>query len=97
MTLEADVTRGAKAQRLLEDPLLIEAFEIADKAILDKFKRAQDDEQVVRAKQLHTALTLVRAVLEQAIRDGKIAERTLEDRKRGISYLGDVWRSRMKR
>lgn len=91
------IARGAKAKSLLEDPFLSEAFQIAEKAILDKFKSAADDSQVVRSKQLLTALTLVRRVLEQAISDGKVAARTLEDEKRGISFLGDVreaWRKR---
>lgn len=94
------IARGAKAKSLLEEPLLSEAFALAEKAILDKFKTAADDGQVVRSKQLLTALTLVRRLLEQAISEGKVAERTLEDEKRGISFLGDVreaWRKRNQR
>jgi hypothetical protein len=91
------IARGAKARALLEDPLLSEAFAIAEKAILDKFRHSADDEQVIRSKQLLTALTLVKRVLEQAISDGKVAERTLEDEKRGVSFLGDIWRSRRAR
>lgn len=100
MTLSDQITRGAKARKLLEDPLLREAFELSEKAILDMFKRAAQDEQIVRSKQLLTALTLVRRVLEQALSEGKVAERTLEEEKRGISFLGevrDVWRKRNQR
>lgn len=100
MNLSDQITRGAKAQKLLEDPLLREAFELAEKSILDMFKRSAADEQIIRSKQLLTALTLVRRVLEQALSDGKVAERTLEDEKRGISFLGevrDVWRKRNQR
>lgn len=94
------IARGAKAKALLEEPLLSEAFRLAEKAILDKFRSAPDDEQVVRSKQLLTALTLVRRVLEQALNDGKVAERTLEDERRGVSFLGDVrdaWRKHKSR
>jgi hypothetical protein len=91
------IARGAKARALLEEPLLSEAFALAEKAILDKFRHAADDDQVVRSKQLLTALTLVKRLLEQAISDGKVAERTLEDEKRGISFLGDIWRSKRAR
>jgi hypothetical protein len=91
------IARGAKAQKLLEDPLLREAFELAEESILGMFKRAADDEKIIRSKQLLTALTLVKRVLEQAISDGKVAERTLEDEKRGVSFLGDIWRSRRAR
>jgi hypothetical protein len=100
MNLSDQIARGAKAQKLLEDPLLRESFEIAEKAILDMFKRAAEDQQIVRSKQLLTALTLVKRLLEQALTDGKIAERTLEEQKRGVSFLGDVreaWRKRNNR
>lgn len=91
------MTRGVKAKALLEDPLLSEAFTLAEKAILDKFRSAPDNEGVIRSKQLLTALTLVRRVLEQAVNDGKVAERTLEEQKRGITFLGDLWQSRRNR
>jgi hypothetical protein len=91
------IARGVKAKSLLADPLLSEAFALAEKAILDKFRSAPDNEGVIRSKQLLTALTLVRRVLEQAVNDGKVAERTLEDEKRGITFLGDIWQSRRNR
>jgi hypothetical protein len=97
MNQSEQIARGARAKALLGDPLLSEAFGLAEKAILDKFRHASDDEGVVRSKQLLTALTLVKRLLEQAISDGKIAERTLEDEKRGVSFLGDIWRSRRAR
>lgn len=94
------LARAAKAKALLDDPLLSEAWGLAEKAILDKFRSAPDDSGVIRAKQLLTALTLVRRLLEQAVSDGKVAERTLEEQRRGISsYLGDVreaWRRQRK-
>lgn len=97
MNQSDQIARGAKAKALLADPLLSEAFALAEKAILDKFRHAPDDLGVIRSKQLLTALTLVRRLLEQAISDGKVAERTLEEEKRGISYLGDIWRNRSRR
>ena len=99
MNQSETIARGAKAKALLGDPLLSEAFTLAEKAILDKFRSAADDTQVVRAKQLLTALTLVRAVIEQAIRDGKVAANALDEERRGISFLGDLreaWRKRSK-
>lgn len=84
------LARAAKAKSLLEDPLLSEAFGLAEKAIFDKFRGSPDDAGVIRAKQLLTALTLVRRVLEQAVSDGKVAEHTLEDERRGVSYLEDL-------
>jgi hypothetical protein len=100
VNLSEQIARGVKAKALLADPLLSEAFSLAEKAILDKFRSAADDGQVVRSKQLLTALTLVRRVLEQAVSEGKIAAGTLEEERRGISFLGDVreaWRKRNQR
>lgn len=97
MNLSEQLARGAKAKALLDDPLLSEAFRLSEEAILGKFKTAPDDAGVIRSKQLLTALTLVRRILEQAVSDGKVAERTLEEQRRGISYLGDIWPSRRKR
>ena len=97
MNTSEQLARAAKTKSLLDDPVFREAFELAEHAILDKFRSASDDSGVVRAKQLLTALTLVRRLLEQAISDGKVAERTLEEQRRGISFLGDIWQSRRKR
>jgi hypothetical protein len=89
------MTRGAKAKALLADPLLSEAFTLAEKAIYEMFKSAATDDRVTRSKHLLTALTLVRRVLEQAVSEGKVAASTLEEERRGISFLGDLkkWRN----
>jgi hypothetical protein len=99
MSIEAEVTRGAHAERLLNDPLLKEAFELVENHILAMFRNAplRDSEGVVKSKQLLHSLSLVRGALEQAVRDGKVAAHTLEERKRGVSWLGDVWQSRRQR
>lgn len=95
----AALERGAKAERLLNDPLIAEAFSLVETHIVGKFKDApiRDEEGVIKAKYLLHALSLVRRVFEDAVRDGKVAERALEDKRRGIHFLGDIWPSRKPR
>lgn len=100
MSIDRDLDRGAKAERLLNDPTLKEAFELVESHFIGMFKSApiRDNEGVVKIKQLLHSLTLVRSALEQAVRDGKIAQHTLEEQKRGVrQFLGDVWQARLKR
>ena len=100
MSIEVDLDRGAKAERLLDDAMLKEAFSTVENHILTLFRTAplRDEEGIVKSKQLLHCLTLVRSALEQVVRDGKVAANTLEEKKRGVkSFLGDVWQSRPKR
>jgi hypothetical protein len=91
--------RGAKAQKVLDDPLVQEAFALIEAHIVTKFKDApiRDDEGVLKTKQLLHAATLFRRVFEDAIRDGKVAENYFEQKRKGLSFLGDVWPSRRPR
>jgi hypothetical protein len=99
MDQQSVIDRGAKAERLLNDPLLQEAFDLVRVHFLSMFENAplRDDDGIVKARYLLHSLGLVRGALEQAVRDGKIELQTLEDKKRGVSWLGDVWQQRKKR
>lgn len=97
--LRADMDRGAKAQKVLEDPLVQEAFALIEAHIVTKFKEApiRDEEGVLKTKQLLHAVTLFRRVFEDAIRDGRVAENYFEQKRKGVSFLGDIWPSRRPR
>lgn len=94
--LRQDLDRGARAERLLKEELLQEAFSLVENHIMEMFRHAslRDDEGVLKSKQLLHALTLVRRALEQAVTDGKVAANLLEEKARGIAYLGDIWSKR---
>jgi hypothetical protein len=72
---EADITRGAKAQALLQNPLFAEGFESVEKAIHEQWSacpiRDRDGAHELRLmlKLLHD----VRSVFELAVQDGKLA------------------------
>lgn len=99
LKLRRDAERGEKAEKLLNDPLLNEAFETVENQILHMFKSARIDDQraLIKAKDLQSALSLVRRALEQVLAEGHLSARTLEDHRRGISYLGDIWKARSRR
>jgi signal transduction protein with GAF and PtsI domain len=99
MTLRRAMERGAKAKAILDDAFVKEAFAVIEGHIFSKFKDApiRDEEGVLKAKQLFHAATLFRRVFEDAIRNGQAAENALEQKRKGISFLGDVWPSRRPR
>ena len=88
MSLEEQSARGVKAEALLKDPLFNEAFELVRKAVLDGIENLPI-EQAVEAEQLRLSLKLLRAVraqVEQAARDGKVAAfRLNEERRKAMS------------
>lgn len=87
MSLEVDVERGRKADRLLQDPMLNEAFDLVHQAIHERWEacplRDRDGAHELRL-QLKT-LNDVRANLEQAIQDGKLAAAELKTQNEPLS------------
>lgn len=96
--LAEEVQRGDKAEKLLNDPILQDAFRQCEEHITKMFKDApvRDEEGIVKAKYLLHSLSLVKSALEQTLRNGKLSAKTLEDRRRGVSYLGDIWKMQRK-
>ena len=90
--LRKDQERGIRADAILRDPLVIEAFDKAEAHCLNLFKSAglRDEQGLVRAKDLLHAVTLVRRFFEDTVRFGKAAENALDPKKRGSPYLGDI-------
>lgn len=87
MSIERDLTRGAHAKRLLDDPLLTEAFESVERAIHDKWASAPlsdrdgQHELLVMLKLMRD----VRANLEHALADGNFAADKLKQLNRNQS------------
>jgi hypothetical protein len=81
MTLEQESRRGEQAKRLLEDPLLREAFATVDTALRDAWSATADD-ATDRRERLWLMLKLldrVRTHLSQVLETGKLADRQLTD------------------
>jgi hypothetical protein len=80
LSLATDVERGQRADRLLQDPLLIEAFALVRTAIIDKWEQTpvRDKDGAHELKLMLKLLGDVRANLEQALADGKLAAAELQ-------------------
>lgn len=81
------IDRANKAQRILDDELFKDAFESVRQALLSKFESApvNDAEGIVKVRLCLKLLTDVRANLERAIADGKVAAFEIEEKKRVAS------------
>ena len=75
MSLTQDIDRGQKAARLLADAVFIEAFDAVKAAIHQKWEESpiRDTEGQHELRLMLKLLGDVRAYLETAVTDGKIA------------------------
>lgn len=79
MTREQESRRGEQAKRLLDDPLLQEAFATVGAALRDAWSATSDDATEERERQwlMLKLLERVRAELSQVLETGKLADRQL--------------------
>jgi hypothetical protein len=80
VSIQSDLDRGTRAERLLNDPMLTEAFESVKAAILLAWASApmRDREGAHELKLMLKLLSDVRSALEVALADGKIAAAELQ-------------------
>ena len=84
MTEAERIDRATKAHKLLNDPLLIEAFNNTRQAIFEKIEATpiRDTEGLTQLRLCLKLLTDVRANLTAVLNDGKVAEFRVEEKKR---------------
>lgn len=92
MTIEADMDRTNKAKVILDNPLYQESFDLVRQAIHEQWEATpvRDHEGAHELKLMLKLLGDVRANLERAIADGKIAALELDRRRK--SNLADFRR-----
>jgi hypothetical protein len=96
-TLFEDVRQGAEAQRVLDDPTIIKAFADVEAAIHAKWAASplRDKDGQYELRLMLKLLGDVRANLERAVSDGKLAAQELqisEQRKSPIQKLRSIIR-----
>lgn len=82
MTPEEELQRGAEAERLLQHPLIVEAFEKIEREVIERWKSSPSADEAGREK-LWLSLKLlhrVRAHLQSVVQSGKLAKATLAQR-----------------
>jgi hypothetical protein len=79
MTLEQESRRGEQAKRLLDDPLLQEAFATIDSSLRDAWSATTADatDERERLWLMLKLLERVRTHLSQVLETGKLADRQL--------------------
>lgn len=82
------IERAEKAQRILTDPIFVEAFENTRQAIFQKIEQTpiRDDEGLKHLRLSLKLLQDVRANLTAVLNDGKIEEYRLEEKKRLFNF-----------
>lgn len=85
--MQEDLDRGAKAEKLLADPMLVEAFDCVARAIHERWETCplRDHDGAHELKLQLKLLNDVRANLEQAVADGKLAAAALKIQRRELS------------
>ena len=83
MTKNEQVARGRRATTILEDSLVVEAFEKIDAMILKKFRESDLDDNETREVQflMMRAMDLFRTYFEKVVRTGKVAEKEINREK----------------
>jgi len=91
VTPEQSIERANRAEKLVTDPLLNEAFETLRAKIIANIEEApiRDKAGVHECRLMLKVLTSVKGHLEQAVRDGKVVLHRLEERKRFEKALED--------
>ncbi len=81
MNLKEEIDRGQRAARLVNDPTLQEAFSAVEKVIHEQWAQSpiRDHEGQLKLRLMLQLLGDVRAVLETAVSDGKLAAQRLEE------------------
>lgn len=87
MSLPEQVSAGQRAKRLLEDPAVVAAFDAVRMAIIERWESTplRDRDGAHELKLMLRLLADLRANLEQAITNGKIAAEELRQLNRSLS------------
>lgn len=85
MTPEQENQRGQQAERLLADPLLVEAFETIEQEITQQWitSPARDADGREKLWMMQQMLYRVKGHLDSVVESGKLARATLAQRMRG--------------
>lgn len=91
LKLRRDMERGEKARRLIDDPVMQEAFSAVDRQIYHMFTSAKlgDEASVRKAKDLEYALSLVKRALRDFVHNGELSAHIFENKSTGV--LGKFW------
>lgn len=82
MTETQEISRGQEAQRLMEHPLMVEAFSVIERTLLDNLKQVPVTDAALEREYVRTLQLLgkLRGHFVEAMETGKLARATKEQR-----------------
>lgn len=82
--LNRDKSRGEQAERILGDPLVVDAFAEIERATFEVFKqlKAEDKDALQELARVRDVTNRFKAVFEKAVSTGKIAAKDLKQTRR---------------
>lgn len=91
---QEEIDLGVKAKRALDDPALTKAFADVEAAIMSTWAKSpiRDKDGQFELRLMMKLLGDVRANLERAVTDGKLAELQIQQRKSPIQKLRNAFR-----
>ncbi len=83
MTLEQEIEKGAKAEALMSDPLIVEAFAHMEAELFAKFQELSpsDEKSILFVKQMQYMHGKYKEFFHSVIANGKVAKFNLEAKK----------------
>lgn len=81
--------KAAEAQRLLNDPLIQEGFELYERALIDRAVYSQDDAERCRLMDAVHVCRMVKKHLQTTVFDGKKAAKAADEIASGERWLQD--------
>lgn len=79
MTDDEKIRRGERAHALMTDPLMVEAYEAVETALIDRWRACPDQAERERIWLSQALLRKLWGHLEHVVATGKIAEKDLDD------------------
>lgn len=78
ITVDEAVRKGNTARRLLNDPVMVEAFAAADASFVKEWREATNPSDREKAHDKQAALVEVKRALERILSDGEMAKSEAE-------------------
>lgn len=87
LELRREISRAERARAIIEDPLLVEAFDTLRQFYTDQWTTSPAGATALREDTWHRlkALTEVRFELQRVLTDGRLAQERLDDLRANIS------------
>lgn len=95
MTIEKDIQRGLRAKQILEDDLMVEATAHIEAEMWRVFKELppNDAEGLMHVRQMLYVHSKYKDFLAAAVKNGKVAQVKLEEKKKSLRERVAGWTS----